>query len=49
MVLLPGLRLGSLTVHGGRSLHLGCPHQPERVHLNEGLSCGMKGGCLLND
>lgn len=45
MVLLPGLRLSSLTVHGFCSLHLGCPHQPEGVHLNEGLSCGVKGGC----
>lgn len=47
MVLLPGLRLSSLTVHGFCSLHLGCPHQPEGVHLNEGLSCGVKGGCRL--
>lgn len=41
MVLLPGLCLSSLTVHGFCSLHLGCSHQPERVHLNEGISCGM--------
>lgn len=43
MVLLPGLRLGSLAVHGVCSLHLGCPHQPKRVHLNEGLSSGVNG------
>lgn len=43
MVLLPGLRLSSLTVHGFCSLHLGCSYQPERVHLNEGISCGLSG------
>lgn len=43
MVLLPGLRVSSLTVHGFCSLHLGCSYQPERVHLNEGISCGMSG------
>lgn len=43
MVLLPGLRLSSLTVHGFCSLHLGSSYQPERVHLNEGISCGMSG------
>lgn len=43
MVLLPGLRLGSLTVHGFCSLHLGSSYQPERVHLNEGISRGISG------
>lgn len=43
MVLLPGLRLSSLAVHGFCSLHLGSSYQPERIHLNEGISCGMNG------
>lgn len=41
MVLLLGLRLSSLTVYGFCSLYLGCSYQSERVHLNEGISCGM--------
>lgn len=43
MVLLPGLCLSSLAVHGFRSLHLGRSHQSEGVHLDEGISCGMSG------
>lgn len=43
MVLLPGMCLCSLTVHGFCSLHLGCSYQPEGVHLNEGISRGVSG------
>lgn len=42
MVLLSGLCVSSFTVYGICSLHLGRSYQQERVHIDEGLSCGMR-------